>query len=128
MAIMMPRFCRSLNRDGRSRVFVSMTRAKTNAWASRLSDMLFPTDLHLSMRHMQPDIPQDPVATQFPESPEPSQRVERVQKLMENQLKASRYGIHARDVIDDACKLGTGIIKGPIWEHRAIAVRTSSLW
>ena len=105
---------RSLNRDGRSRVFVGMTRAKTNAWASRLSDMLFPTDdRNWGIRHMQTNAVQNPATSQYPEKHAPSDQVEWVQKLMENQLKASRYGIHARDVIDDACKLGTGIIKGP---------------
>ncbi len=31
-------------RQKRSKLFIKLTRAKTNAWAARLSDMLFPTD------------------------------------------------------------------------------------
>lgn len=33
---------------------------------------------------------------------------------IDDQLIASRYGAHCRDAIMDACKIGTGILKGPI--------------
>lgn len=37
-----------------------------------------------------------------------------MQDEIDDQLKASRYGAEARDMIADGCKLGTGILKGPV--------------
>lgn len=39
---------------------------------------------------------------------------ELMQFEIDDQLKASRYQAKCRDVIEDACKLGTGIMKGPV--------------
>lgn len=37
-----------------------------------------------------------------------------MQDEIDDQLKASRYGAEARDMITDGCKLGTGVLKGPV--------------
>ena len=39
---------------------------------------------------------------------------EAMQDEIEDQLRESLYQIQAREVIEDACKLGTGIMKGPV--------------
>lgn len=159
--------------DTRSRVYVGLTRAKTNAWSARLCDMLFPTDDrnwgikatpvaqpvsppiypphhgHPSafggnqamefQGQYPPDMPVDtpnensqvqngmlpsPTLMQTQTQPDPQEyaddAIEKMQVVMEDQLKESRYQIICRDVIEDSCKLGTGIIKGPIrgWADR----------
>lgn len=47
----------------------------------------------------------------------------KMQKQIEDDFAESRYNAHARDVIEDACILGTGILKGP-----AIVNRTRRAW
>jgi hypothetical protein len=42
------------------------------------------------------------------------ERAELMQNEIDDQLKQSQYHACARDQIEDACKLGTGIIKGPV--------------
>lgn len=37
-----------------------------------------------------------------------------MQDEIDDQLKASRYGAEARDMITDGCKIGTGVLKGPV--------------
>ncbi len=38
---------------------------------------------------------------------------------IEDQLRECQYNIQAREIIDDACKLGTGIMKGPVASEHA---------
>jgi len=45
---------------------------------------------------------------------EADRRAELMQTEIEDQLVESRYASICRDVIDDACKLGVGVIKGPL--------------
>lgn len=45
---------------------------------------------------------------------EADRRAELMQVEIEDQLVESRYAAICRDVIDDACKLGVGILKGPL--------------
>jgi hypothetical protein len=42
------------------------------------------------------------------------QRAEAMQEEIDDALRECQYAIHARDAIRDACKIGTGVIKGPI--------------
>lgn len=41
-------------------------------------------------------------------------RASAMQEEIDDHLRECNYSIHARDVIRDACKLGTGVMKGPI--------------
>lgn len=45
---------------------------------------------------------------------EARRRCQSMQRLIDDQLTETRYPAKCRDVIDDACKLGVGILKGPI--------------
>lgn len=45
---------------------------------------------------------------------EADERAERMQTEIDDQLTESRYPAVCRDVIDDACKLGIGVLKGPL--------------
>ena len=45
---------------------------------------------------------------------EAKKRAELMEKLIEDQLVESKYAIHVRRAIHDACLLGTGVIKGPL--------------
>jgi hypothetical protein len=42
------------------------------------------------------------------------ERAELMQNEIDDQLKQSQYHAVARDQIEDACKLGTGVLKGPV--------------
>lgn len=55
------------------------------------------------------------------EQAEARRRCERMGDEMEDQLKACQYAARARDVIEDACKLGTGVIKGPVVDSKGRA-------
>lgn len=46
------------------------------------------------------------------------QRSEAMQREMDDQLTESLYPKRSRDVIDDACRLGVGILKGPLFANR----------
>lgn len=45
---------------------------------------------------------------------EASRRAELMQTEIEDQFKECHYQINQRDVIEDACRLGTGVSKGPV--------------
>lgn len=63
---------------------------------------------------------------------EADRRAKAMQREIDDQLTESRYPAVCRDVIDDACKLGVGILKGPLtstkprrrWEKIAAAQGT----
>jgi hypothetical protein len=46
------------------------------------------------------------------------ERCEAMQKVILDQLTESSYPSQARDVIEDGCRLGTGILKGPLTSNR----------
>ncbi len=54
---------------------------------------------------------------------EARKRCEAMDKHMTDQLVECRYGPRARDVIDDGCRLGTGIMRGP-----TVAMRMRRAW
>lgn len=146
---------KSLSGQQKSRAFVKLTRHKTNGWAARLSDLLFPTDE--KNWGIQPTPLPDLVkaakiakdraaqsvagANQAEQQRDPrardmmleqansyaqlhnlsEQQIEqakeackKMEKAIEDQLIESRYVIQARDMIEDGCRLGTGILKGPV--------------
>lgn len=126
-----------LARQKGSEVFVNITRNKTNAAEARLQDMLFPTDDRNFGLYATPVPELDYISKQQPEAPdeeEPIQQAREIkaaateaalamQEVIDDQLLESRYHIKARDVIHDACQLGTAVIKGPI-----IIGRTKKRW
>ena len=126
-----------LSRSKGSQVFVNITRNKTNAAEARLQDMLFPTDDRNFGIYPTPVPELNAMAKQEPETPEEVGPIEMarqiqaeadtaaqmMQVVIDDQLVESRYHVKARDVIHDACQLGTAIIKGPI-----IIGRTKKRW
>jgi hypothetical protein len=50
---------------------------------------------------------------------EADRRAEAMQREIDDQLTEAKYPAVSRDIIDDACKLGTGILKGPITSSKA---------
>lgn len=53
------------------------------------------------------------------ETSEGRKRAEAMAAVMDDQLKESRYHAIMRDVIEDGCRLGTGVCKGPIRNDRS---------
>lgn len=155
-----------LKKDAKSQAFVKLTRNKTNGWAARLSDILFPTDernwgieptplpklaaaakaaqeaaaasvAQANEMQDQADAAADPMLARQAENvaqqadafaqkarqtddeiAEAKKRAERMQEAIEDQLIESDYVAQCRDAIEDGCKLGTGIIKGPLTSNR----------
>ena len=126
-----------LSRSNGSEVFVNITRNKTNAAEARLQDMLFPTDDRNFGIKPTPVPELDALAKQEPQTEQEvgpiqmardiqgraDQASSMMQDVIDDQLVESRYHIKARDVIHDACQLGTAVIKGPV-----IIGRTKKRW
>lgn len=136
---------RKLKDKKRSKLFINITRPKTNAAEARLSDMLFPTDdknwgirptpnPQLSDQAKTSSI-QVPTDAPGPEQmaamaakqsgdearavlDEAKRRAEAMEREIEDQLRESNYNIECRRVIRDACQLGVGILKGPVAADR----------
>jgi len=156
--------------DERSRLFMNRTRQKTEAIASRLKDMLFPTDdrnwaieptpVPRLSRSAQKAVDQaealkaqeaqaqqaandntDPAQAQQLQANaaaitkqrteveqaahslkaqinESRKRSDMMSEEIDDQLTECDYNLVMRDVIDGACKYGTGICKGPITGDR----------
>lgn len=113
--------------DG-SRIFVNITRNKSNAAEARLSDMLFPTDdrnwgirptpvPELNSLAEQPDTEQGATAVEIIK--QARKMAEGMQREIDDQLTESGYAAKCRDMIHDAVVLGTGVIKGPVVVGRA---------
>lgn len=156
--------------DAKSKLFINLTRPKTDAMSARLMDLLFPTDDRnwgigptpvpmlnddasaavKALREIEDQLEamqkqqeaagqgEDPAAA--PPATDPAlealeekaeysrKKAARLQAIIEearhradamaleieDQLSESSYHASMRDVIDDACKLGTGVAKGPI--------------
>jgi len=130
----------NLDKAEGSRVYVNITRNKTNAAEARLQDMLFPTDDRNwgirptpvpELDNIEPGEQMagpngEPVdAYQQAEAikREAKKKAEAMQAEIDDQLKEGRYQIKCRDVIHDAALLGTGVIKGPV-----IVGRTKKRW
>lgn len=147
----------------KSKIFLNLTQPKTDAWSSRISDLMIPTDdrnwaiaptpvprladdakvaakaaLALSdqakaareqagAEGADPNAMQQAMALQ--EQAEAAQakaselrtvidearkRSDLMSEQIDDQLQESQYYAVIRDVIDDACKIGTGVCKGPV--------------
>ncbi len=153
-----------------SKVFINITRTKTDAMSARLQDLLFPTDdknwgiqptprprltkgaeeatrmaaqkreeakaaMEAQQAQQAQGAPQADmgVATEAEqmaneaeeaagilqgEIDEAKRRAELMEYTIDDQLRQSHYHAVMRDVIDDACKLGTGVCKGPVTGER----------
>ena len=125
------------NADG-SKIYVNVTRNKTNGAEARLQDMLFPTDdKNWGIKTTPvPDLPPQPEPLMGPDGqPVPPEQIkaqieadvkkkaEAMQDEIDDQLTETRYALKSRDVIHDAAQLGTGILKGPV-----IVGRTKRRW
>lgn len=129
-----------LARAGGSEIFVNITRNKTLAAEARLQDMLFPTDDKnwgikptpvpeldkikpgtMGQDQMGNQVDLGKMADQVMQ--EAVEASEGMEKEIDDQLNESRYQAKARDIIHDACQLGTGIVKGPV-----IVGRTRKRW
>jgi hypothetical protein len=100
---------------GGSQLFVPMTRPKTNAVSARLIDLLFPTeDRNWAIE----PTPVPLTAAGLVTTPEDMEQIRKAAELMsaeiDDQLTECDYQAQCRDVIEDACKIGTGIMEGPI--------------
>ncbi|MCG7598400.1 hypothetical protein MHM84_01210 [Halomonas sp. McH1-25] len=128
-----------------SQVYVNITRNKTRAAIARLSDMLLPNDdrnfglkptpvpaTSQAGRALQHDGMSSQAvmmgamgqagSPQFGQ-PDQQKQLEQAARAMQQQIEddftEASYNGKVRDVIDDACKLGTGILKGPTVVNRA---------
>ncbi|MDX8400930.1 MAG: hypothetical protein R8K20_11895 [Gallionellaceae bacterium] len=118
--------------SGGSQVYVNVTRAKVHAAEARLSDMLFPTDdrnwsidptpVPEILKHQNSE---EEVTNQDGESGQlgdfakkeldaAKEASKAMQEEIDDQLSESHYNEVSRDVIHDACLLGTGVLKGPV--------------
>ena len=100
--------------NGGSQAFVNMTRPKTNAGEAKLTEMLVPND-DRNFSVGDTAVPTNPGET--PDAELAKQRAEQAKRMEDvvfDQLSESDYEVHQRDVIGDAAKLGTGIVKGPV--------------
>ena len=129
-----------------SKIFVNLTRAKSNTAESKWADLVLPTDdrnwgikttpvpeLAEALNDETPVTMGDGSTAVDPETNEPYQKKDvaeetikqanKAAKLMEleidDQLTEAKYNAACRDVIHNSVVLGTGIIKGPMVERRA---------
>lgn len=143
----------------RSTAFVKLTRVKTDGWAARLGDMLFPTDdrnwgiqptplpmlsaaakkamqqaaatvenANAAAEAGQEDVAQATIqqANAFAQAAKQTsaeieaakEACEAMQEAIDDQLVQSQWIAQSRDAIEDGCRLGTGILKGPLTSNR----------
>lgn len=161
----------ALKTGKKSKLFINLTRPKTDAMSARLMDLLFPTDdknwgiqptpvptlaeaagkaaaaarqikeqAKQAAEQAEQTDPNDPAAAQMAEQAkalnvvandaqrkadqlaaiveEATTRADNMAQEIDDQLKESNYNAVMRDVIEDACKIGTGVCKGPITGDR----------
>lgn len=143
----------------RSTAFVKLTRVKTDGWAARIADMLFPTDdrnwgiqptplpmlsaaakkamqqaqaavesANAASAAGQPEVAEATIqqAAGFTEAAKDTQAemqaakeaCDAMEKAIDDQLVQSQWIAQCRDAIEDGCRLGTGILKGPLTSNR----------
>jgi hypothetical protein len=114
----------NLEQQGGSKVYVNITRNKTNAAEARLQDMLFPTDdknwainptpvPEIELTQMN-NLAEDPAVRTRELEAIAEKQADLMETEIDDQLTESKYQVKARDVIHDACQLGTAILKGPV--------------
>lgn len=149
----------ALKQNESSQAFVKLVRHKTDGWAARLADLLFPTDernwgikptplpslaraakdavaaakesVEGANQAAQAQNPQAEAmmveqANAFAqqaqqtneEMEEARRRCENMERAIDDQLVECQYQIQCRDVIEDGCRIGTGILKGPLTSQK----------
>jgi hypothetical protein len=151
----------ALAEGDKSKLFINMTRPKTDAMSARLMDLLFPTDdknwginptpvpeltenASKAAKEARQKAEQAAAMEQDPEAnpqalaavqeeaagadalakelqsrlDEANKRAELMAHEIDDQLKESLYHAAMRDVIENACKIGTGVAKGPVTGDR----------
>ncbi|MCH7421299.1 hypothetical protein [Shewanella sp. MM_2022_3] len=131
---------KAMKDSGTAQVFIKLTRAKTNAGEAQLVDLLFPND-DKNWGIKPTPVPKlvemlDDKETPFELNGEQYQdeqgnkisnadvaarkqeiintACDKMEKLISDQLTETHYNAKCREVIHDACVVGTGIIKGPV--------------
>jgi hypothetical protein len=131
--------------DAGSKIFVNLTRAKSNTAESKWSDLVLPTDdrnwglkptpvptLIEALTDETPLKMADGTEPVDPETNEPhknkdlaeatikesKKKATAMENEMDDQLVEAKFNAVCRDVIHEAVVLGTGIIKGPMVERR----------
>jgi hypothetical protein len=113
----------------------NITKKAVITYAARLSDMLFPTndrnwDLEATpspqipedvlsnaisaIQENNPDVAIDDALTNTVKVVISKKRAAKMRTLIEDRLSESRYASHGRRMILDACKIGHGVLKGPL--------------
>ena len=117
--------------EGSSKVFLNLTRPKVKVMKARLADSLFPTDEATwdieptPVPRIQKAVDRTADAGKYPlqdqetnraqqQMKEAEERAKAMHRLIDDQLVESRYVNIGRSVINQGCKLGVGVIKGPI--------------
>ena len=111
-----PALVKSLEQHKRSTLFINALRSKCTTLAAKLGDMLFPTDdRNYGIRAT----PSPEIDGQNQEDREAlnayaRQAASKMEDEIHDVLIECDYAEQCRMAIEDACKLGIGIIKGPI--------------
>lgn len=114
----------------RSTAFVNITRPYVDASSARVSDMLFPTDDRNFEIEPSPKLEIEDALKELNEIPEEMQEqfiamvelkmdlakasVMEAQKQIDDWLTESEWSTEGRNIILDAARMGTGVVKGPI--------------
>lgn len=131
---------KAMKDSGTAQVFIKLTRAKTNAGEAQLVDLLFPNDdknwgikptpvpklvemlddKETPFEHQGKQY-QDDEGNKITNADVAARKQEQIntacdkmEKLISDQLVETHYNAKCREVIHDACVVGTGIIKGPV--------------
>ncbi len=100
-----------------------LTRARTDLWESRLDDMLVPTNDMTWDLGIAPDEdaspPEGMTVAQWQQQldsirAEQQGRCDRMKRVITDQLAACKSGRVFRRCIRDACRIGTGLVMGPL--------------
>lgn len=117
-----------------SRAFINITRNKTNAAAARLQEMLLPNngneknwgiaatpvpEIEMAEGDQTPVVIDEETETTkgdlaMAHKAEAKKKADAMEREIADQLAESNYAAIQRDVIFDACRLGTGVMKGPV--------------
>lgn len=123
------------DRSGRSTVLLNITAPYVDAAAARIGDMLLPVDdtsWSLEPTPVPDGVPEQvsaptPVAQampggmpQQPQSSDVREMARQAQKQIEDWLVECQWHNHMRKVFDDAARLGTGVLKGPVPARRVV--------
>lgn len=116
-------------KTNKSKVFVGYTRAKTDSWTAKMTDMLFPSDdknYGISPTPMpeitniakQPDTDDPNLRNQISNAraimQQAKESAEAMEKLIDDQLLECDYAAEARLCLHYAAALGTGILRAPV--------------